>query len=139
MSNPFERLRAIIHWGGTDDADLAVQAASVLASMAREPAGLVVACRRMLAHHPANGVLWWVCARVLAAAAAPVPPPAVFPEPLLAGSLLPGEVARRQDRQGDGPDHEHPEGTPGKAATTARLPSRASSSSTRWGHSTWQG
>ncbi|HEY5173404.1 MAG TPA: hypothetical protein VIK54_16905, partial [Acidimicrobiia bacterium] len=32
-----------------------------------EPASLVVACRRVLAHHRAHGALWWVCSRILAA------------------------------------------------------------------------
>ncbi len=46
---------------------LALEAAECLAWFDEDPAGLVVACRRLLAHHPAEGPLWWLCARVLAA------------------------------------------------------------------------
>jgi len=64
---PAERLRSIARRSGADDA-LAAEAADALAGFASEPAGLVVACRRVLAHHRAHGTLWWVCARILAAA-----------------------------------------------------------------------
>jgi hypothetical protein len=50
------------------DHALAVEAAEALGAFASEPASLVVACRRLLAHHRSHGALWWVCARVLAAA-----------------------------------------------------------------------
>jgi hypothetical protein len=65
--NPTERLRAITRRSLEDHA-LAVEAAEALGAFAAEPASLVVACRRVLAHHRAHGALWWVCARVLAAA-----------------------------------------------------------------------
>jgi hypothetical protein len=65
--NPTERLRSITRRSLEDHA-LAVEAAEALAAFAPEPASLVVACRRLLAHHRAHGALWWVCARVLAAA-----------------------------------------------------------------------
>lgn len=64
---PFERLRAIARWADDDEADLVVEAASCLAAFGDDPAGLVVACRRLLAHHAASGALWWLCARVLCA------------------------------------------------------------------------
>jgi hypothetical protein len=64
--NPAERMRAVSRHA-LDEHVLAVEAADALAGFAAEPAGLVVACRRLLAHHPASGPLWWVCARVLAA------------------------------------------------------------------------
>lgn len=63
---PAERLRAVTRRSVPDDA-LAVEAAEALAGFSAEPASLVVACRRVLAHHPAHGALWWVCARILAA------------------------------------------------------------------------
>ena len=66
MSNPAERLRSITRRTLEDHA-LAVEAAEALGAFAAEPASLVVACRRLLAHHRSNGALWWVCARVLAA------------------------------------------------------------------------
>ncbi len=67
--HPAERLRAVIRWSG-DDTALSVEAASALASFAEleGPAGVLVACRRILAHHPSCGPLWWTCARVVAAA-----------------------------------------------------------------------
>jgi hypothetical protein len=65
--NPTERLRSITRRSLEDHA-LAIEAAEALGAFASEPASLVVACRRVLAHHRSNGVLWWVCARVLAAA-----------------------------------------------------------------------
>jgi hypothetical protein len=64
---PAERLRAVTRRTVADHA-LAAEAAEALAGFAAEPASLVVACRRVLAHHPAQGALWWVCARILAAA-----------------------------------------------------------------------
>jgi hypothetical protein len=64
VSNPFERLRSLARWSGDDD-ELASEAAAALTSLAGEP-GLVVACRRMLAHHPAAATLWWTLAHVLA-------------------------------------------------------------------------
>jgi hypothetical protein len=63
---PFERLRYLARWAG-DDGALVSEAADCLAGFADDPAGLVVACRRLLAHHAASGPLWWLCARVLCA------------------------------------------------------------------------
>jgi hypothetical protein len=63
---PAERLRSVTRRGVSDHA-LAAEAAGALAGFASEPASLVVACRRVLAHHRAHGALWWVCARILAA------------------------------------------------------------------------
>jgi hypothetical protein len=65
---PAERLRAVTRRGFVDDEHLAVEAADALAGFATEPASLVVACRRVLAHHRADAPLWWVCARILGAA-----------------------------------------------------------------------
>jgi hypothetical protein len=64
---PAERLRAVTR-RNVDDDRLAAEAADALAGFAHEPASLVVACRRVLAHHTTHGALWWVCARILAAA-----------------------------------------------------------------------
>jgi hypothetical protein len=63
---PAERLRSVTRRSADDD-QLAAAAADALAGFADEPASLVVACRRVLAHHPAHGALWWVCSRILAA------------------------------------------------------------------------
>ncbi len=64
---PAERLRAVTR-RSVDDDRLAAEAADALAGFADEPASLVVVCRRVLAHHRTHGPLWWVCARILAAA-----------------------------------------------------------------------
>jgi hypothetical protein len=63
---PFERLRYLARWAGDEDG-LVSEAADCLAAFADDPAGLVVACRRLLAHHVTSGPLWWLCARVLCA------------------------------------------------------------------------
>jgi hypothetical protein len=64
---PAERLRAVTR-RHVDEDRLAIEAADALAGFAHEPASLVVACRRVLAHHRSFGPLWWVCSRILAAA-----------------------------------------------------------------------
>lgn len=64
---PAERLRAVTR-RNVDEEHLAIEAADALAGFASEPASLVVACRRVLAHHRSCAPLWWVCARILAAA-----------------------------------------------------------------------
>ena len=64
---PAERLRAVTR-RHVDEDRLAIEAADALAGFAHEPASLVVACRRVLAHHRTFAPLWWVCARILAAA-----------------------------------------------------------------------
>ncbi len=63
---PFERLRALARYSG-DDRALVVEAADCLADFSSDPAQLVTVCRRLLAHHPSSGPLWWLCAHVLAA------------------------------------------------------------------------
>lgn len=44
------------------------ETASALRGLHVEPAGLVVACRRIVERHPTSGPLWWFCASVLTAA-----------------------------------------------------------------------
>jgi hypothetical protein len=63
---PFERLRAIARYAG-DDTDLVLEAADCLADFSYDPTQLVTVCRRLLAHHPSCGPLWWLCAHVVAA------------------------------------------------------------------------
>ncbi len=63
---PFERLRALARYAG-DDIGLVVEAADCLADFASDPTQLVTVCRRLLAHHPASGPLWWLCTHVLTA------------------------------------------------------------------------
>src|SRR2546423_15670023 len=64
---PFECLRYLARGSDEDDGALVSEAADCLAGFADDPAGLVVACRRLVSHHPASGALWWLCARVLTA------------------------------------------------------------------------
>lgn len=62
---PAERLRALARRGGGDD--LAAEATAALAGYADDPASLVVACRRLLAHHADHAPLLWACSRLLTA------------------------------------------------------------------------
>ena len=64
---PFERLRYLARWSDEYDSALVSESADCLAGFADDPAGLVVACRRLVSHHPVSGALWWLCARVLTA------------------------------------------------------------------------
>lgn len=64
---PFERLRYLARWSDDDGPELVSEASDCLAAFDGDPAGLVVACRRLLSHHRASAPLWWLCARVLAA------------------------------------------------------------------------
>ena len=64
---PFERLRYLARWSEDDGPELLSEAADCLAAFGGDPAGLVVACRRLLAHHPSTATLWWLCSQVLAA------------------------------------------------------------------------
>ncbi|MET0920818.1 MAG: hypothetical protein ABWY77_06430 [Acidimicrobiia bacterium] len=63
---PFERLRYIARHEG-DDRTMVAEAADCLAAFDDDLAGLVVACRRLLDHQMESPLLWWLCARVLAA------------------------------------------------------------------------
>jgi hypothetical protein len=63
---PFERLRALARYSG-DDTELVLEAADCFSDFGPDPTQLVTVCRRLLAHHPACGPLWWLCARVVAA------------------------------------------------------------------------
>jgi len=42
------------------------ETASALRGLGVDPAGLVVACRRIVERHPASGPLWWLCSSLLA-------------------------------------------------------------------------
>ena len=43
------------------------ETASALRGMGVDPAGLVVACRRIVERHPISGPLWWLCSHMLTA------------------------------------------------------------------------
>jgi hypothetical protein len=63
---PFERLRALARYAG-DDRGLVDEVADCLTRFDADPVQLVLVCRRLLAHHPANGPLWWLCAHAVGA------------------------------------------------------------------------
>lgn len=66
--HPIERLRYVARAEGADPALVASEAATALAAVARaEPAGLLPACRRLIARHLSAGPVWWLSARVLGA------------------------------------------------------------------------
>lgn len=66
--HPIERLRYVARASGGDQRLLVRETAGALCGLRREPAGLVVACRRIVERHPTSGPLWWLCASLLTAA-----------------------------------------------------------------------
>ncbi|MEW6153806.1 MAG: hypothetical protein AB1673_07440 [Actinomycetota bacterium] len=66
--HPIERMRAVARAGRQEPSLLAREAAAALAGWEAGPAPLVTACRRLVDRQPDCGPLWWVAARVLAAA-----------------------------------------------------------------------
>ncbi|MCB1038610.1 MAG: hypothetical protein R2701_12145 [Acidimicrobiales bacterium] len=65
--HPIERLRFVARDSGAPDEDVVAEAAAALARFAEDPSALVTACRRLIDRHPANGPIWWLCARTLLA------------------------------------------------------------------------
>jgi hypothetical protein len=65
--HPIERLRHVARADGAPADEVVHAAAASLAGFAADPVSLVTAARRLLDGHPANGALWSVCARVVAA------------------------------------------------------------------------
>ena len=53
---------------GADPVSLVSETAQALRGLRSEPAGLVLAARRIVERHPTCAPLWWLCASVLAAA-----------------------------------------------------------------------
>lgn len=66
--HPIERLRFVARATGAPPDDVVQEAAASLAAFADDPVSLVTACRRLIDRHPANGAVWWLCARTLTAA-----------------------------------------------------------------------
>lgn len=62
--HPIEHLRYVARAHGVDPAALVEETAHALGSLYVDPAGLVVACRRIVERHPFTGPLWWLCANV---------------------------------------------------------------------------
>lgn len=65
--HPIERLRHVARAAGADPALLGHEAAGALMGFADDPAGLVIACRRLVDRHVSVGPVWWLAARVLLA------------------------------------------------------------------------
>jgi hypothetical protein len=66
--HPIERLRYVARARGAGPTAIAREAAGALAGFSADPAGLVTACRRLVDRHSTDGTVWWLAARVLAAA-----------------------------------------------------------------------
>ena len=62
--HPIEHLRYVARAHGVDPAALVEETAHALGSLHFDPAGLVVACRRIVERHPFSGPLWWLCSNV---------------------------------------------------------------------------
>src|SRR4051812_46156885 len=65
--HPIERLRYAVRAGPEQATAAAREAAAALSTMGDDPAGLVVACRRLVDHQPRLGVMWWLASTVLSA------------------------------------------------------------------------
>lgn len=65
--HPIERLRYVARASGGDQRMLVRETAGALRGLRMEPAGLVVACRRIVERHPTSGPLWWFCSSMLTA------------------------------------------------------------------------
>jgi hypothetical protein len=63
--HPIERY--VARASGGDQRMLVRETAGALRGLGFDPAGLVVACRRIVERHPTSGPMWWLCASVLAA------------------------------------------------------------------------
>jgi hypothetical protein len=63
--HPIEQLRYVARSRGADASAMVRETASAVRGLRLDPAGLVVACRRIVERHPASGPLWWLCARLL--------------------------------------------------------------------------
>ena len=66
--HPMERLRHLARSGGGDPRSLVRETAGALRNLGNDPAGLLVACRRLIERNPTSGPLWWLCAHVVTAA-----------------------------------------------------------------------
>lgn len=66
--HPMERLRMVARAVSEDPGLLAREAAAALAGCAEDPRALVMACRRLIDRQPTAGPVWWLAARVVAAA-----------------------------------------------------------------------
>jgi hypothetical protein len=65
--HPIERLRWVARAPEGEVSMVAAEAAGALAAFAHDPAGLVIASRRLIERRPAAAPLWWLASRVLCA------------------------------------------------------------------------
>jgi hypothetical protein len=65
--HPIERLRYVARSHGGDQRLLVRETAGALRGLGLDPAGIVVACRRIVERHSTSGPLWWLCSSVVAA------------------------------------------------------------------------
>ncbi|MGD9996617.1 MAG: hypothetical protein AB7L17_08405 [Ilumatobacteraceae bacterium] len=79
--HPIERLRYVARASGGDQRILVRETAGAIRGLQFEPAGLVIACRRIVERHPTSGPLWWFCSSLLTSA-----------DPFRAASELAGEI-----------------------------------------------
>jgi len=63
--HPIERLRWVARSPEGDGSLVAAEAADALAGFADDPAGLVIASRRLIERRPGLAPLWWLASRVL--------------------------------------------------------------------------
>jgi hypothetical protein len=63
--HPIERLRWVARSPEGDLSLVAAEAGDALAGFADDPAGLVIASRRLIERRPSAGPLWWLASRVL--------------------------------------------------------------------------
>jgi hypothetical protein len=66
--HPIERLRYVARASGGDQRLLVRETAGALRGLQFEPAGLVIASRRIVERHPTSGPLWWFCSSLLTSA-----------------------------------------------------------------------
>jgi hypothetical protein len=65
--HPIEHLRYVARARGADPVSLVRETAAALSGLGHEPAGIVLAVRRVIQRHPTCGPLWWFCSHLLGA------------------------------------------------------------------------
>jgi len=65
--HPIERLRYVARAGQGDPRMMVHETASALRGLRLDPAGVVLACRRIIERHPTCGPLWWLSAQRMVA------------------------------------------------------------------------
>lgn len=66
--HPIERLRYVARASDGDQRMLVRETAGAIRGLQFEPAGLVIACRRIVERHATSGPLWWFCSSLLTSA-----------------------------------------------------------------------